>query len=68
MNGNTDKKSSVGWFSSGIEFGITDKGILYMNKQNIDVLPDSYEEVEGWKILPRIENVRTKKLPSYLAD
>jgi hypothetical protein len=48
------------------EFGITDKGDLRINRNNTDLEADSYQEVEGWPILPRKEKVRSKVLPEYL--
>ena len=48
------------------EFGITNSGNLRMNTRNVDAQADSYEEVEGWRLIPRKDKARSKDLPGYL--
>lgn len=58
--------SPIGFLAPQVEFGVTEKGLLAVNTRNVDVQPDSREEVEHWKWLNREVGVRTKDLPAYL--
>ncbi|MCK5581468.1 MAG: hypothetical protein KAJ18_09380 [Candidatus Omnitrophica bacterium] len=58
--------SPVGVLTPQVEFGSTNHGVLRVNKDNVDVDPDSYEEVEGWVALVPEKGVRTKEFPEYL--
>ncbi len=58
--------SPFGFFSSGMEFGITDEGILKVNNENIDFQVDDYKEVSQWKAITKMERIRSKNTPEYL--
>ncbi len=60
--------SPVGVLSPRIEYGITEKGILRENRNDVDPLPDTYHEVVLWTPIDRIEQIRTKNVPAYLRD
>ena len=53
--------SPVGKFLIGKEFAITEQGILKYNSRNVDVQQDSYEEIEKWNELSRVEAWETKR-------
>jgi len=58
--------SPIGLLNASIEIGITDRGKLKFNKNNVDVEADSYSEVESWTPVDRFNRYRTKDLPDYM--
>ncbi|MCR4337665.1 MAG: hypothetical protein NUV91_07675 [Candidatus Omnitrophica bacterium] len=53
-------------FFPQVEFGMTPDGTLHLNTKAVDATADSFKEIQSWPITPRIEDIRTEKLPAYL--
>lgn len=50
--------SPFGFWPAKEEFGITENGALKSNDIQVDILADSYDEVDRWKAIKRLEKIR----------
>ncbi len=50
----------------GVEFGITEDGVLHGNTEGVDASADSREEIASWPEVPRFSDYRSRRLPDYL--
>ncbi len=58
--------SPVGFWPSGIEYGMTEEGILKANSKSVDALADGHEEVKRWGAVNSLNTIgfRQEKVKS----